>query len=48
MLTFLFSVILGSSYCSGFVDTTGRWNSGFYCPETEEAAVKVKNIWFIQ
>jgi len=29
-------VILGSSYCSGFVDSSGRWNSGFYCPETEE------------
>lgn len=29
-------VILGSSYCSGFVDSNGRWNQGFYCPETEE------------
>ena len=27
---------MGSSYCSGFVDTNGRWNQGFYCPETEE------------
>ena len=32
----LIAVILGSSYCSGFVDSSGRWNSGFYCPETEE------------
>ena len=35
-LYFLSLVILGSSYCSGFVDSNGRWNQGFYCPETEE------------
>ena len=34
--TNILAVILGSSYCSGFVDSSGRWNQGFYCPETEE------------
>ena len=34
-------MVLGSSYCSGYVDTLGRWNTGFYCPETEETTVSV-------
>jgi len=25
-------VLLGSSYCSGYVDSSGQWSSGFYCP----------------
>merc|ERR1719481_1489252 len=25
-------VLLGSSYCSGYVDSGGQWSSGFYCP----------------
>lgn len=24
--------ILGSEYCSGYIDSVGKWNTGFYCP----------------
>jgi hypothetical protein len=32
------SAALGSEFCSGYMDTTGKWNNGFYCPgeSTEE------------
>ena len=32
----LFSV-LGSEYCSGYVDALGKWNNGFYCPASDES-----------
>ena len=27
------AAILGSEYCSGYIDSVGKWNTGFYCPE---------------
>ena len=24
--------VLGSEYCSGYMDSIGKWNNGFYCP----------------
>ena len=29
---FNFSAVLGSEYCSGYIDVLGKWNTGFYCP----------------
>ena len=29
---FNISAILGSEYCSGYIDSVGKWNTGFYCP----------------
>jgi len=26
--------ILGSEYCSGYIDNVGKWNTGFYCPSS--------------
>ena len=26
--------ILGSEYCSGYIDSVGKWNTGFYCPSS--------------
>ena len=31
------SVILGSSYCSGYVDLHGAWSPGFYCPYNDDS-----------
>jgi len=28
--------ILGSEYCSGYIDLVGQWNTGFYCPNSGE------------
>ena len=28
--------ILGSEYCSGYIDTGGKWNTGFYCPSSDD------------
>lgn len=28
--------ILGSEYCPGYVDILGQWNTGFYCPASQE------------
>jgi len=28
--------ILGSEYCSGYIDVVGQWNTGFYCPTSGE------------
>jgi len=28
--------ILGSEYCSGYIDSLGKWNTGFYCPSSDE------------
>jgi len=28
--------ILGSEYCSGYIDSIGKWNNGFYCPSNDE------------
>jgi len=28
--------ILGSEYCSGYIDLLGKWNTGFYCPSSGE------------
>eukprot|EP00092_Neocalanus_flemingeri_P023635 GFUD01025636.1.p1 GENE.GFUD01025636.1~~GFUD01025636.1.p1 ORF type:complete len:276 (-),score=89.38 GFUD01025636.1:112-939(-) len=28
--------ILGSEYCSGYIDILGTWNTGFYCPSSDE------------
>ena len=32
---YTFPVILGSSYCSGYVDQAGAWSPGFYCPYSD-------------
>ena len=29
--------VLGSEYCSGYEDAVGKWNSGFYCPASDES-----------
>lgn len=29
--------VLGSEYCSGYVDAIGKWNMGFYCPASDES-----------
>jgi len=29
--------ILGSEYCSGYIDSLGKWNTGFYCPDSEQS-----------
>ena len=31
--------VLGSEYCSGYEDAVGKWNSGFYCPASDESQV---------
>jgi len=28
--------ILGSEYCSGYIDISGKWNTGFYCPSSDD------------
>jgi len=28
--------ILGSEYCSGYIDSSGKWNTGFYCPSSDD------------
>jgi len=32
---FIFLLVLGSEYCSGYSDVFGKWNTGFYCPQSE-------------
>lgn len=34
--TFL-TAVLGSEYCSGYTDALGKWNTGFYCPNSDES-----------
>ncbi|XP_059098406.1 G-box-binding factor-like isoform X2 [Tigriopus californicus] len=29
--------VLGSEYCSGYMDALGKWNNGFYCPASDES-----------
>ncbi|KAK2724978.1 hypothetical protein QYM36_001434 [Artemia franciscana] len=29
--------VLGTEFCSGYVDTFGKWNTGFYCPQVDVA-----------
>ncbi len=29
--------VLGSEFCSGYVDVIGKWNNGFYCPASDES-----------
>ena len=36
-IPFLCLAILGSEYCSGYIDLVGKWNTGFYCPSSEQA-----------
>jgi hypothetical protein len=31
------AAVLGSEYCSGYIDSLGKWNTGFYCPSIEES-----------
>ena len=31
--------VLGSEYCSGYEDAVGKWNTGFYCPASDESQV---------
>ena len=33
---FCVPAILGSEYCSGYIDLLGKWNTGFYCPSSGE------------
>ena len=35
---FFFSAVLGSEYCSGYMDALGKWNTGFYCPNSDESS----------
>ena len=35
-LKYIFTV-LGSEYCSGYMDALGKWNTGFYCPASDES-----------
>lgn len=30
--------VLGSEYCSGYMDALGKWNTGFYCPNSDESS----------
>ena len=30
------AAILGSEYCSGYIDLVGKWDAGFYCPSSEQ------------
>ena len=32
----MISAILGSEYCSGYIDSVGKWNTGFYCPSSDD------------
>ena len=32
----MISAILGSEYCSGYIDAAGKWNTGFYCPSSDD------------
>ena len=32
----MISAILGSEYCSGYIDSVGKWNTGFYCPSSSD------------
>ena len=34
---FCISAVLGSEYCSGYMDALGKWNTGFYCPNSDES-----------
>jgi hypothetical protein len=34
---FVCAAVLGSEYCSGYIDSLGKWNTGFYCPSMEES-----------
>lgn len=29
--------VLGSEYCSGYIDLVGKWNTGFYCPASDQS-----------
>ena len=33
-----FLAVLGSEYCSGYMDALGKWNTGFYCPNSDESS----------
>lgn len=33
-MNFIFFTVLSSEFCSGYVDASGVWNTGFYCPQT--------------
>ena len=35
---YLIAAILGSEYCSGYIDVAGKWNTGFYCPASDDNA----------
>ena len=40
--------MLGSEYCSGYIDVLGKWNTGFYCPTRWKTIIqKKKNIIII-
>ena len=30
------AAMLGSEYCSGYIDSSGKWMTGFYCPATDD------------
>ena len=32
-----FRTVLGTEYCSGYIDSYGKWNTGFYCPDSEQS-----------
>ena len=32
-----FVKVIGAEYCSGYIDNEGNWNSGFYCPNSEQS-----------
>jgi len=31
-----YNAVLGSEYCTGYVDTLGKWNTGFYCTNNDD------------
>ncbi|CAG7822242.1 unnamed protein product [Allacma fusca] len=32
---YLMFAVLEHEYCSGYTDNFGKWNTGFYCPQTD-------------
>ena len=37
VIAFYYITVLGSEYCSGYMDALGKWNNGFYCPASDES-----------
>lgn len=35
IITIIFFLGINLVFCSGFTDKSGEWNSGFYCPKSD-------------